>query len=80
MTVKLNDLDARGVLDYQEIEPTMDHMLKQHRKLRVFVERHEYQGETGAAMWEEFKLSAENFNDIERLAMARVWLASMVTL
>jgi hypothetical protein len=80
LSVELKEIEDRGVLevqltgtlvreDYKELAPTMERMVKQHLNFRLFVVMHEFHGWTGAAMWEDFKLGAKHFNDIERLAM-----------
>lgn len=55
--------------DYANFVPAVEQWLKEHGKIRMLVEMHDFHGWTGAAVWEDVKFDVKHFNDIERLAV-----------
>lgn len=55
--------------DYQTIVPFVNQMVQKHRKIRMLVVMHDFEGWTAGAAWEDTKFTLDHFNDIERLAM-----------
>jgi hypothetical protein len=55
--------------DYEAFLPTVERLVKQHGKIRMFVELHEFHGWTAGALWEDIKFDAKHFSDIDRLAI-----------
>lgn len=47
----------------------MERLVKQHGKIRMLVEMHDFHGWTAGALWEDVKFDAKHFHDIERLAL-----------
>ncbi len=80
MNVELKELDNGRLLevrlsgklnkdDYATFLPAVERLVKQHGKIRMFVELHDFHGWTAGALWEDMKFDAKHFNDIERLAI-----------
>ena len=80
MTVKLNEKNDGKLLeiqlsgklnkqDYEHFGPTVERMVKEHGKIRMFVNMHDFHGWTAGALWEDIKLDVKHFSDIERIAM-----------
>jgi len=55
--------------DYEAFLPAVERLVKQHGKIRMLVEMHDFHGWTAGALWEDTKFAAKHFNDIERLAI-----------
>lgn len=55
--------------DYVELVPTFERLKKQHGKLRVLFELHDFHGWTAGSLWEDLKFEEKHFSDIERLAV-----------
>jgi hypothetical protein len=80
MTLKLNEkngvklLEAQlsGTLvkeDYAHFTPTVDRLVKEHGKIRLLIEMHDFHGWTAGAACEDLSFGIEHFNDIERIAI-----------
>jgi len=80
MTVKLNEMNDGKLLevqvsgklekeDYTHFGPTVEKMVKEHGKIRILVDMHDFHGWTAGGLWEDIKLDVKHFNDIERIAM-----------
>ena len=65
--------------DYQHFVPAVERLIKQHGKLRMVVQMHDFHGWTMGALWEDIKFDVKHFADIERLALVgdRKWEAGM---
>ena len=65
--------------DYQQFVPKVEDLIKQHGKIRVLMEMHDFHGWEMAALWEDIKFDVKHFRDIERLAMVgdSKWEAGM---
>ncbi len=65
--------------DYQHFVPVVERLIKQHGKIRVFVQMRDFHGWTMGALWEDIKFDGKHFGDIERLAFVgdRKWEAGM---
>lgn len=55
--------------DYEQFVPTVERLLKQHGKIRLLIELHDFHGLTAGALWRDLKFDAKHFHDIERVAM-----------
>jgi hypothetical protein len=69
---KILEIDLTGRLtkeDYQRFVPEIERLIKQHGKVRMLVNMHDFHGWTGAAMWQDIEFDFRHFRDIERLAM-----------
>jgi len=80
MTVKLNEKNDSKLLevhlsgkidkeDYEHFVPTVEKMVKEHGKIRMLVDMHDFHGWTAGALWEDIKFDVKHFSDIERIAM-----------
>ncbi len=80
MAVELKELDGGKLLevhltgklskeDYAEFLPVVERLVRQHGKLRLFVEMRDFHGWTAGALWEDIKFDVRHFRDIERLAL-----------
>ena len=67
--------------DYGHFVPELNRLVKQHGKIRLLVEMHDFHGWTVAAVWEDIKFDMAHFKDIERLALVgeTKWEAGMAT-
>lgn len=69
---KLLHVKATGKLTkecYEQFAPIVDQMVKEHGKLRILFEMHDFHGWTAGAMWEDIKFDFKHWKDIERLAI-----------
>jgi hypothetical protein len=69
---KLLHVKATGKLTketYETFVPAVDEQIKQHGKLRVLFEMHDFHGWTVGALWEDMKFDLKHWKDIERLAL-----------
>lgn len=55
--------------DYNLFVPQMGNLIKEHGKIRVFLELVDFHGWSAGALWEDTKFAVKHFNDIERLAI-----------
>jgi hypothetical protein len=55
--------------DYQQLVPVVERLVKQHGKIRILVDMHDFHGWTAGALWQDIKFDAKHFSDIERVAM-----------
>jgi hypothetical protein len=55
--------------DYQHLAPKVEGLIKEHGKLRILVQMHDFQGWAGGALWQDIKFDLNNFRHIERLAL-----------
>jgi SpoIIAA-like len=62
-------------VDYEHFAPKVEGLIKEHGKLRILVQMHDFQGWAGGAIWEDIKFDLKNFRHIERLALVgeRSW-------
>jgi hypothetical protein len=65
--------------DYEHFVPKVESLIKEHGKLRILVQMHDFQGWAGGALWEDIKFDLKNFRHIERLALVgeKSWEHSM---
>jgi hypothetical protein len=65
--------------DYQRFVPEVERLVKEHGKIRMLVEMHDFHGWTMGALWEDVKFDWKHFADIERLALVGEsrWQAGM---
>lgn len=80
MSVELKELDNGKLLevhltgkllkeDYETFVPAVERLVKQHGKIRMLVEMHDFHGWTAGALWEDTKFAVHHFRDIERVAV-----------
>jgi SpoIIAA-like len=80
MTVKLTEKNSGKLLevqlsgklvkeDYEHLVPSVERLVKEHDKIRMLVDMHDFHGWTAGALWEDIKFDLKHFNDIERLAI-----------
>jgi hypothetical protein len=55
--------------DYERLGPEVDRLIKQHKKIRILCELHDFHGWEAGALWEDLKFDFKHFADIERLAL-----------
>jgi hypothetical protein len=65
--------------DYEHWVPELERLVRQHGKVRLLVQMHDFHGWTMGALWEDIKFDWKHFGDIERLALVgdRKWEAGM---
>lgn len=79
---KMLEVHATGkitAVEYQQLVPMFEQLVKQHGKLRVLFQLHDFHGWTAGALWEDIKFEQKHFSDIERLAIIgeTKWQAGM---
>lgn len=55
--------------DYEKNIPQIENMIREHGKLRILFELHDFDGWTWGGLWEDLKFDAKHFDDVERLAI-----------
>jgi len=55
--------------DYERFIPEVERLAKQHGKLRILVQMHDFHGWTLGAIWQDIKFDWKHFQDVERLAL-----------
>ncbi|QDU57649.1 SpoIIAA family protein [Aeoliella mucimassa] len=71
-TGKILHVKATGKLtkeDYETFVPAIEQQIKEHGKLRVLFEMHDFHGWTAGALWEDVKFDFAHWSDVERLAI-----------
>lgn len=65
--------------DYGHFVPKVEELIKEHGKIRILMEMHDFHGWEMGALWEDIKFDVKHFADIERLAMVgeSKWEAGM---
>ena len=65
--------------DYQRFVPDVERLIKDHGKIRILVQMHDFHGWELGALWEDIKFDMKHFGDIERLALVgeSKWEAGM---
>jgi hypothetical protein len=69
---KVLEIQLTGKLakeDYEQLVPAVERLVKEHGRIRILVEMHDFHGWTAEALWEDIKFDARHFRDIERVAM-----------
>jgi hypothetical protein len=58
---------------------TVDRLVKEHGKIRMLVEMHDFHGWSAGALWEDIKFDLKHFRDIDRLAIVgeKAWERGM---
>jgi len=79
---KVLEIELTGRLqkeDYGRFVPTVERLVKQHGKIRMLVEMHDFHGWSAGALWEDIKFDLRHFGDIERLAIVgeKAWERGM---
>ncbi len=68
---KILEIKLTGKLtkeDYTHFLPVVERLIKEHGKLRILVEMHDFHGWTAGALWQDINFDLKHFRDIERLA------------
>jgi hypothetical protein len=55
--------------DYEHFVPETERRIRQHGKIRILFEMHDFHGWETGALWQDMKFDMKHFKDIERLAM-----------
>ena len=55
--------------DYERFVPAVNERVKEHGRIRILFDMHDFHGWSAGAMWEDFKFGVRHFTDIERLAI-----------
>ena len=55
--------------DYEQFVPAVERLVKEHGRIRILVEMHDFHGWTAGALWQDIKFDAKHFKDIDRVAM-----------
>lgn len=65
--------------DYERFLPQVEQMIRQHGKIRVLFDMHDFHGWTAGALWQDVKFDLKHFADIERLALVgdKAWEKGM---
>ena len=69
---KVLEIQLTGKLakqDYEHFVPAVERLVKDHGKIRLLVEMHDFHGWTAGALWRDFDFEAKHFSDIERMAI-----------
>ena len=67
LTVRLSEKLHKS--DYEQFVPEVERLIRQHGKLRILMDMHDFHGWDAGALWEDIKFDLKHFKDIERLAM-----------
>ena len=64
---------------YEALAPVVDEQIKEHGKLHIVFEMHDFHGWTAGALWEDMKFDFQHWRHIERLAIVgeSKWEAGM---
>jgi hypothetical protein len=67
--------------DYVAFLPAVEEAIRNHGKLRMLVDMHDFHGWSAGGLWEDIKFDARHFNDIDRLAIVgeKKWEEWMAT-
>ena len=67
--------------DYEHFAPEVERLIKQHGKLRMLIQMHDFHGWTAGALWQDIKFDLAHFRQIERLALVgeKTWEHGMAT-
>lgn len=69
---KILTVRATGKLtseDYKRFVPEVERLIKEHGKIRVLFETHDFHGWDAGALWQDIKFDVKHWRDIERLAI-----------
>ena len=67
LTVKASEKLTRE--DYEHFVPYFERLIKEHGKIRVLFDMHDFHGWEMGALWEDIKFDLKHFTDIERVAI-----------
>jgi hypothetical protein len=67
--------------DYEQFVPEVEQIIKQHGRIRILLEMHDFHGWSCSAAWEDTKFALHHFRDIQRLAFVgeKKWQKGMAT-
>ena len=54
--------------DYEHFLPEVERQIRQHGKMRMLVDMHDFHGWTIGALWEDIKFDMRHYKDLERIA------------
>ncbi len=77
LSLKLSGKLTKG--DYERFTPEVERLIKQHGKVRIFCQMHDFHGWEMGALWQDVKFDMKHFADVERLALVgeSKWEAGM---
>ncbi|REJ85682.1 MAG: STAS/SEC14 domain-containing protein [Planctomycetota bacterium] len=55
--------------DYKTFVPAVEAAVKQHGKIRLLAQFHDFHGWDARALWDDIKFATEHCNDMERIAL-----------
>ena len=64
---------------YEAFAPAVEEQIREHGKIRILFEMHDFHGWTAGGVWEDLKFDFKHWKDIERLAIVgeSKWEAGM---
>jgi hypothetical protein len=67
--------------DYEHFLPEIERLIREHGKLRILFDMHDFHGWSAGALWDDIKFDLKHFRDIDRLALIgeRKWEAAMAS-
>ena len=75
---KVLEIKLSGTLtkeDYEHFVPEVDRLIRQHGKVRMLVQMHDFDGWSSGAWWQDLKFDLKHFSGLDRLALVgdRKW-------
>jgi len=55
--------------DYQQFEPRIEEMVREHGKIRVLFDMQDFHGWNAGGLWDDTKFTMKHYGDIELIAM-----------
>ena len=55
--------------DYEQFVPQVEQQIREHGKVRILAQLHDFHGWSVPALWDDIRFDAQHFRDIERLAI-----------
>lgn len=79
MTVTIKELSSSGGVeihasgklhrvDYDQFTPVLERLIREHGKVSILFEMHDFHGWDAKALWEDLKFDVKHFSHFERLA------------
>ena len=65
--------------DYDHFMPEVERLIKQHGRIRMLFDMHDFHGWKAGALWEDTKFAFKHYSDLERLAVVgeKAWEQGM---
>ena len=71
LRVRFIEIDLKDKLskdDFRSFVPEIEEQIRQHGKLRLLVQMHDFHGWTAGGLWEDIKFEMKHLKDFERIA------------